>query len=74
MSKEKKELKIVKDACSRLMEHFDSVQVLVTKHMGHEGTLNVSYGSGNYFSRIGLARNWILQEDEFSKEDVRGKN
>ena len=73
MSTEKEDLKIVKDACARLMEHFDSVQILTTRDDHKIGTVNVSFGSGNYFSRIGLVRNWLLTEEEYSKEEVRGK-
>jgi hypothetical protein len=60
----------VKKACSELGEHFDTVQIFVTRHEPSEGgTVNVQWGEGNWFARYGQVKSWTISEDEAFRED-----
>ena len=62
--------KIVKDACARLSEHFDVVQIFVSKNPVElpDGTLEagdtpcISRGIGNYFARYGQVQDWLVRQ------------
>lgn len=60
-------------ACDALMEHFDTVQIFVTRHeqAALDGTVNVAYGAGNWFARRGQVGHWCMKQDEFDKERAR---
>lgn len=78
MSNQDEDLERVKKATEGLMEHFDSVMIFCTRHEAGEldGTINVRYGSGNWFARFGQVREWLLKEEEASriqkKQDLDG--
>ena len=65
--KEKLE-KIIRDACARLSEHFDTVQIFVTKNpkevpdgdLEAGDTPSISRGVGNYFARYGQVHDWLV--------------
>lgn len=61
-----------KSACLQLGEHFDTVQIFCTRHeQGEEcGTVNVAYGVGNWFARRGQVGEWILKEEQSTREAV----
>lgn len=61
---------------NELAEHFDSVQIFVTRHEGGEknGTVNASQGAGNWFARYGQVKSWVIKQDECAREEVRGQN
>lgn len=63
----------VKAACEDLIEHFDTVMIFTTRHESGEldGTVNVRYGLGNWFARKGQIEDWLLKEDEQTREQVR---
>jgi hypothetical protein len=68
----------VQDTLDLLSEHFDSVQIFVTRFDtsaesddGEEGTISVARGTGNWFSRFGVVRDWIVKSEEKMREDVR---
>lgn len=67
------DLKMVRTAAEQLGEHFDSVQILCTRHEPgtDDGTVNVNYGVGNWFSRYGQAREWLIKCEERTKAFVR---
>lgn len=71
------ELQIVKDATAQLGEHFDSVQIFVTRFEPgpdddpNAGTVNIDFGSGNWFARFGQVENWVDKCRERTKEKVR---
>ena len=58
-------MKLIEQTCSRLQEHFDSVQIFATKHdpTMSEGTINWHYGSGNWFTRWGQIKDWISRKE-----------
>lgn len=76
-SKAAQEVAIVEKAINGLAEHFDTVQVFVTRYIGgestidHGSTLNISKGTGNWHARVGQTKEWILKEDEAARDSVR---
>lgn len=73
MSAKDEDLQRVQDAVDVLIEHFDSVQILATKHEPEieDGTVHVSLGAGNWYARYGQAKEWLLRCDETAKQRVR---
>jgi len=63
--------RIVKDAVAKLMEHFETVQIFVTRHDSHVGTGACTRGDGNFYARMGQVRDWIDREHEASLDEVR---
>jgi hypothetical protein len=66
------DMKLLEEAAAKLGEHFDAVQILATRH-DHEldGTVNVSFGMGNFFARYGHCRDWVVSQEERTRADVR---
>ena len=57
-NEEKKD--IIEKCCAQLMEHFDTVQIFVTKHIGETGnTMSMDVGGGNWFARLGQVGSWM---------------
>ena len=54
------------EACAKLMEEFDAVQLLVTWADGDRNTHMIQWGRGNWYARRGMA-------DTFCERD-RGEN
>lgn len=72
MSTEDPDLERLRDAANALGEHFDTVQILVTRHEeGETGTVNASWGTGNWFARFGQVREWVIKSEERSRELIR---
>lgn len=73
MSDKLKDLKMVEDAANALAEHFDSVQIYTTRYEPavEDGTVNIAFGVGNFFTRYGQVIEWIAKQDERSRESVR---
>lgn len=69
MSEPNPDLEIVKRHCQQLGEHFDSVQIFVTRHMPAElsGTRNINYGSGNWFTRYGQVQMWLKYSEAYEQ-------
>ena len=63
---EAEDIKTVDAHIDQLMEHFDSVQIMVTRHMPTEldGTVQISRGAGNWYARYGQVREFLIIEDE----------
>jgi len=66
---------MVKEAASRLGEHVDSVQIMVTKYSpsGEGNTLTFEHGIGNFCARFGQAVEWVEVQREFQREWARRK-
>lgn len=65
-------------AVESLGEHFDSVQIFVTRaneadREEDKGTINANLGGGNWFARYGQVRAWLVKCDERTREEVRGE-
>lgn len=72
-SERDRDMEMVKLACERLGEHFDTVHIFTTRHeTGNEdGTVNVTYGIGNWFARYGQVQEWIIRCDERTRRFVQ---
>ncbi len=69
------DLKLVLDAVKTLREHFDSVQIFCSRYeFAEEGTTHIARGEGNWFARYGQVRDWLVTEDEQTKEKIRHDN
>lgn len=67
------DLQRVEAAAVALGEHFDSVHIFATRHeQGQaEGTINVSFGAGNWFTRYGQIKEWLVKTDERTRLAVQ---
>ena len=67
---------ILRQAADGLMEHFDTVQLLVTKHVPEDkdldGTVSLHIGRGNYYARFGQVIDWLTKQDEYTRDKCRG--
>lgn len=63
----------VKAALTQLGEHFDSVQVFVTRHEAgvEDGTMHIGIGAGNFFTRYGQVQQWLIANDQNGREFVK---
>lgn len=63
----------VKKACEALGEHFDTVQIFVTRHepATEDGTINIAWSEGNWFTRYGQVREWLIKSDERTRKWVQ---
>jgi len=58
--------KLIKD----LGEHFDCVVVLCSRHDGEDGTRTISQGSGNWHTRLGLVREFVINTEEGIRQEA----
>lgn len=66
------ECELIRANCNQLMEHFDSVQIFVTRNAPEQsGTVHLGRGEGNYFARLGQVRAWLVKEEEGLREEIR---
>lgn len=65
------EIELLEKHIAQLMEHFETVQIFVTRHDAGQGTFNINLGDGNFFARLGQVQEWITKSNELSKENVR---
>lgn len=58
---------------NQLGEFFDTVQIFCTRRESFEksGTSHFALGAGNWFARYGQLRNWILEQNEYTKLKIR---
>lgn len=56
--------KLLDNHCAALMEHFDSVTILVTAHDGaSEETSSYESSGGNIYARLGKVHEWLAVQD-----------
>lgn len=51
-------MKLVDKALAGLSEHFDSIQIIATRHDGDK-TIMLDRGTGNWYSRFGAGQLWV---------------
>ena len=73
MSDQNPEFEAVLSVARQLGEHFDSVQIFVTRHEPGErdGTVTACAGIGNWYSRYGQIKEWVIKQDQHAREDVK---
>lgn len=64
------EIEMLRRHASMLSEHFDSVRIFVTRQM-HDGTVSVTEGAGNFQAQQGQVREWLIRQDENTRENAR---
>lgn len=69
------DMKLVREACESLSEHFDTVQVFATRYDSNldQGTVNVLWGTGNWFARYGQIRTWLIKKDAETRKDAEAE-
>jgi hypothetical protein len=66
------DMDLLRKHAALLSEHFDSVQIFVTRFEDSDiGTVNAHFGSGNWFTRFGQVHNWLIKETERSRAELR---
>lgn len=70
---EEPDVEMLRRHVEQLGEHFDSVQIFATRHEAEieDGTVSCNFGSGNWFARFGQVGEWLVKQDERSKQAVR---
>lgn len=63
-------VKIIRSHASKIMEHVDSVQIIATVKDGEDTTF-LQVGLGNWFARFGSVREWLIKQEERTREDER---
>lgn len=64
--------KMVNEMRDWLLEHFDSVQIMVTRQNGGERkTGSYECGGGNFYARLGQIQEWISIQDEYQRDWAR---
>lgn len=59
---------IIDDHVAKLLEHFDSVTILVTDHRGAEDdTICYEGGGGNLYARKGIVQEWLTTQDQYAR-------
>lgn len=60
------EVRIVERHVAQLGEHFQSVRIIATRHQDGN-TITVTSGSGNWYAQVGSVRDWVTQQDEYTR-------
>lgn len=70
------DMKRVEDAVAALGDHFDTVQVFVTRHEAGmvDGTVTISKGAGNWFARFGQVVSWTTVMKEHDRLRARNEH
>lgn len=63
-------LKCSDECASRLFEHFDTVLIICTKHVGTRTSI-YSTGKGNCYAQSGSVREWLTNQEEHMREQAR---
>lgn len=63
---------IVENACTLIVEHVESVQVVVTIHSEDwDSSRSITCGRGSLYARLGAVREWLLMQDEYIRDHAR---
>ena len=58
---------LLESYCNKLMEHFDTVQIIVTKHNPKENSTSMDcFGRGNHFANLAAVEEWLEEDRERS--------
>lgn len=72
MNEEDSEQKLIEDHVNRLMEHFDTVQIFVSRQDTEENvTHSRDSGAGHWYARYGQVNEWIIVQDERARHNER---
>jgi hypothetical protein len=67
--------KLVDEHISKLSEHFDSISIMVTcpTFDGNGSSKQLVRGCGNFNARLGTARDWLIEQDEYTRIYARNQ-
>ena len=65
--------KFIEHKIAEIMEVVDTVQVSVTIQRG-EVTECLHRGSGNFYARLASVREFVVRQDEYTREDARKRS
>lgn len=70
---EEHDLAIINKHLTLLSEHFDSIHIFATRYEPNKGciTTSINNGIGNWFSRFGFIKSWIIRCEETERENSR---
>lgn len=76
IAQQKADTAIMQHAIDRMSEHFDSVQVFVSRYEPNQegGTMSLHLGQGNWFARFGQVKEWVVKREENARIDCRRDN
>lgn len=63
-------MSVVESCVAVMSEHFDSVLVLATRRHA-TGTTTFTKHGGNFYASYGVAREWLIKEDEDARISQR---
>lgn len=69
-SEQDRDTELLRKHCALLSEHFDSVQIFVTR-TENDGTRSVHHGAGNWYARYGHVQEWLRKENEYIRRETR---
>lgn len=69
----------VEKAAKELGVFFDTVQIFCSNHNANPehqnaGTVTTNSGVGNYYTRYGQVREWLVKQDEYTRIQCRKDN
>ena len=68
MTISKEEQVRVDELVAKLLEHFDSVRIFVTRHNGQDSeTQSYDSGGGNLYAQLGQVREWLTFQDQYAR-------
>lgn len=68
-----KKMALLENQVKILMGSFDSVQIFATKYESDDPEKQTSHyivGDGNWYSRYGLVRDWVMVQDKITKDST----
>lgn len=75
MSISESDREIADRAQESLLEHFDSVQIFVTRHNGGgDTTQSYETGGGNFYARLGQVHEWMTIMDQYARSHAIRKD
>ncbi len=60
--------KLVDETRDRLLEHFDSVRIFVTRYDGNaSNTCSYQTGGGNFYAQLGQIAEWLSMQEQYQR-------
>jgi hypothetical protein len=67
-----RDIEVLRRHAAQLMEHFETVQIFVTRDK-KKLTQAMNYGDGNFYARLAQAREFVVRQDEYVRQEARGE-
>lgn len=74
-SPEDRDMAILDKHCILLSEHFDNIQIIVTRRdPDSDQTMKANRGYGNWYANYGAVKEWVTENEERSRMHIRDGN